>query len=70
MGHDLLSVSPTQTYITVMNRKDDKDEWRSIPSGGGWEERGYRIGRLVVYIILTFVLLGGLGASIWGLLQN
>ena len=53
-----------------MNRKDDKDEWRSIPSGGGWEERGYRIGRLVVYIILTIVLLGGLGASIWGLLQN
>lgn len=44
-----------------MKKKDGKDEWRSIPSGGGWDQRAIRIGFVVVGIILFIAALGGMG---------
>jgi hypothetical protein len=44
-----------------MNRKDDKDEWRRIPSGGGWHEWVPRLVFLVVAIALGIILLGRFG---------
>jgi hypothetical protein len=45
-----------------MNRKDDKDEWRSIPTGESWDQRAIHIGRVAAAIIVSIAALGGIGA--------